>query len=150
MSDGTCLMNVMYFRRKSRTFDPTTVECCATVDLSAEDTQERVLAFAHDPVGDQKRVLAGTHDAVRDQSLPWRKDMMLNASRRRCVLHFVSPDQAGERLMRCHQYCGGAADFTSTVQWISRLCTGDGGSYFMRGLCVFLKRVTSESRLPRF
>ena len=87
----------MDFRRKNRTLDPTTVECCLTVDLSAEDTQNRVLAVAH--------------DAVRDQSLPWRKDMMLNASRRRCVLHFVNPDQAGERLMmRCHQYCGGAAD----------------------------------------
>ena len=35
----------------------------------------------------------------------------LNVSRRRCVLGFVSPDQAGERLMmRCHQYCGGATD----------------------------------------
>ena len=31
---------------------------------------------------------------------------------------------------------------------MSRLCAGDGGSYFVRGLCVFLKRVTSESRLP--
>ena len=32
--------------------------------------------------------------------------------RRRCVLHFTSPDQLGERLMlRCHQYFGGAADF---------------------------------------
>ena len=69
---------------------------------------------------------------------------MLNVSRRRCVLEFVSPDQAGERLMmRCHQYCGGATEFsTSTKQWISRLCEGDAGSYFMKDLCVFLKRVT--------
>ena len=90
----------------------------------------------YDAVRDQKRVLAVAHDVVRDQSLPWRKDMsqrpvasveeghesqrsrfrggrtwVLNVSRRRCVLEFVSPDQAGERLMmRCHQYCGGATD----------------------------------------
>ena len=38
-------------------------------------------------------------------------------------------------LWRCHRF--------STEQWISRLCTGDGGSYFTRGLCVFLKRVTA-------
>ena len=37
MSDETCLMSV---HRKSRNFDPTTVECCSSVDLSAEDTQE--------------------------------------------------------------------------------------------------------------
>ena len=38
--------------------------------------------------------------------------MQQTTPRRRCVLEFVSPDQAGERLMmRCHQYCGGAADF---------------------------------------
>ena len=34
----------MDFRRKSRNFDPTTVECCSNVDLSAEDTQERCRA----------------------------------------------------------------------------------------------------------
>ena len=37
MRVAMCLMNV---RRKSRNFDPTTVECCSSVDLSAEDTQE--------------------------------------------------------------------------------------------------------------
>ena len=67
MRDEMCLMNV---RRKSLNFDPTTVECCSTVDLSAED---------------QKRALAVAHDVVQDQSLPWRKDMVLNVSRRRCV-----------------------------------------------------------------
>ena len=36
MSDGMCLMK---FRRKSRNFDPTTVEHCSSVDLCAEDTQ---------------------------------------------------------------------------------------------------------------
>ena len=41
ISDGKCLVSV---RRKSRNFDPTTVECCSTVDLSAEDTQERCRA----------------------------------------------------------------------------------------------------------
>ena len=41
MRDEMCLMNV---RRKSRNFDPTTVECCSIVDLSAEDTQERCRA----------------------------------------------------------------------------------------------------------
>ena len=36
---------------------------------------------------------------------------MLNVSMRRCVLEFVSPDQAGERLMmRCRQYCGDATE----------------------------------------
>ena len=79
----------MDFRRRSRTFDPTTVECSPIVDLSAEDTRERVLAVAHDAVRDQERVfavahdavrdqervLAVVHDAVRDQSLPWRKDV---------------------------------------------------------------------------
>ena len=49
----------MDFRGKSLTFDPTTEECYLIVDLSAEDTQERVLAAAH--------------VAVRDQSLPWKK-----------------------------------------------------------------------------
>ncbi len=39
-------------------------------------------------------------------------------------------------LWRCHRFS------TSTEQWISRLCEGDGGSYFMKDLCVFLKRVT--------
>ena len=40
----------------------------------------------------------------------WRR-MQQTTPRRRCVLEFVSPDQAGERLMmRCHQYCGGATD----------------------------------------
>ena len=34
----------MNFLRKSRNFDPTTVECCSTVDLSAEDIQERCRA----------------------------------------------------------------------------------------------------------
>ena len=58
----------MDFRRKSLAFDPTTVECCSTVDLSAEDTEVGVLAAAH--------------DTVRDQSLPWRKDVRWNASRR--------------------------------------------------------------------
>ena len=58
----------MDFRRKKRRFDPTTVECCPTVDLSAEDIEERVLAVAH--------------DAVRDQSLPRRKDVTWNASQR--------------------------------------------------------------------
>ena len=33
-------------------------------------------------------------------------------------------------LWRCHKFS------TSTEQWISRLCKGDGGSYFMRSLCV--------------
>ena len=51
----------MDFCWKSRTLDPTTMECCLSVDLSAEDTQERVLAVAR--------------DAARDQSLPWRKDV---------------------------------------------------------------------------
>ena len=42
--------------------------------------------------------------------------------RRRCVLDFVSPDQAGERwMMRVHQFCGGAADF---VHRQSSGCTG--------------------------
>ena len=36
MSDGMWLMK---FRRRSRNFDPTTVEHCLSVDLSAEDTQ---------------------------------------------------------------------------------------------------------------
>ena len=48
--DGTCLMNV------------------STVDLSAEDTEVRVMSVAH--------------DAVRDQSLPWRKNVTWNASQR--------------------------------------------------------------------
>ena len=117
----------------------------STVDLSVEDIAENVLAAAH--------------DAVRDQSLPWRKDVtwnasqrsrfrgartLLNASRRRCESDDASPDQAGEKFMsRCPmsdvintvevpQIC------TSTEQWTSRLRAGDG------------KRVTSESRLPRF
>ena len=34
---------------------------------------------------DQKRVLAVAHDVVQNQLLPWRKDMVLNVSRRRCV-----------------------------------------------------------------
>ena len=48
-------------------FDPTTVECCSTVDLSAEDTQERCRARPEtDAVRDQQRVLAVAHDAVRE------------------------------------------------------------------------------------
>ncbi len=39
MSDGTCSMCLMKFRRNSRNFDPTSVECCSSVDLSAQDTQ---------------------------------------------------------------------------------------------------------------
>ena len=39
----------------------------------------------------------------------WRMQQI--TPRRRCVFLFVSPDQAGEKLMmRCHQYCGGATD----------------------------------------
>ena len=57
--------------------------------------------------------------------------------KRRCVLDFVGPDQAGERLMmRCHQYCGSAADFVHRQS--SRypgFCNGDGGS-FCEELCV--------------
>ena len=34
-------------------------------------------------------------------------------------------------LWRCRRFS------TSTEQWIFRLCKGDGGSYFVRGLCVF-------------
>ena len=37
MRDEMCLKHV---RRKIWNLDPTTVECCSTVDLSAEDTQE--------------------------------------------------------------------------------------------------------------
>ena len=40
-------------------------------------------------------------------------------------------------LWRCHRFS------TSKEQWISRLCEGDVGSYFMKDLCVFLKRVTA-------
>ena len=40
-------------------------------------------------------------------------------------------------LWRCRRFC------TSTEQWISRLCKGDGGSYFMKGLWEFLKHVTA-------
>ena len=49
-------------------FDPTTVECCSTVQKT----------LRNDAVRDQRRVLAVAHDVARDQSLPWRKD----ASRR--------------------------------------------------------------------
>ena len=77
MSDGTCLMSVwMSVRKVGLFFDPTTVECCSTVDLQK--------TLRNDAVRDQKRVLAVAHDVVQDQSLPWRKDMMLNVSRRRC------------------------------------------------------------------
>ena len=48
------------------------MECCSSVDLSAEHTQ--------DAVRDQKRVLAVAHDIVRDQSLPWRKDVSRDQS----------------------------------------------------------------------
>ena len=77
MSDETCLMYVWISARKVG-FDPTTVECCSTVDLSAEDsgtmpceTRNVSWRFA--------------------QSLPSRKDMMLNVSRRRfeSVLHVL-------------------------------------------------------------
>ena len=40
-------------------------------------------------------------------------------------------------MMRCHQHCGGAADCTSTEQWMSRWSTGDGGSHLYEELgCV--------------
>ena len=39
-------------------------------------------------------------------------------------------------LWRCYRFS------TSTKQWISRLCEGDVGSYFLKDLCKFLKRVT--------
>ena len=55
----------MDFRRKSRNFDPTTVECCSTVDWSAEDTQERCRA----------RPETCLDDVVQDQLLLWRKDV---------------------------------------------------------------------------
>ena len=96
-------------------FDPTTVECCSTVDLSAEDAQERCRARPETCLGccivasveeghDVERVAETTR--VNDKRV-----VVTHTPRRRCVLHFVSLDQAGERLMmRCHQYCGGAAD----------------------------------------
>ena len=41
-------------------------------------------------------------------------------------------------MMRCHQHCGGAADFfTSTEQWISRLCAGGDGSCLYEELVWF-------------
>ena len=124
-SGGTCLMNVWISVGKDEGL--TTAECCPTVDLSAEDTEERVLAVAH--------------DAVRDPSHPWRRDVTWNASRRRCESDDVSPDQAGEKLIsrcpmsstlwRCRCFC------TSTEQWTSRLCAGDGVSNLYEELvCV--------------
>ena len=61
--------------------------------------------------------------------------MQQTTPRRRCVLEFVSPDQADDEmssiLWKCHRFS------TSTEQWRSRLCEGDGGSHFMRScMCV--------------
>ena len=40
------------------------MECCSTVDLSAEDTQKRALAVAHDAVREVASVEEG-HDVER-------------------------------------------------------------------------------------
>ena len=60
------------------------------------------------------------------------------------MLEFVSPDQAGERLMkRCHQHCGRATDS------VHRQSSGYPGCaremlvpILWKPVCVFLKRVT--------
>ena len=66
------------------------------------------------------------------------------------MFEFVSPDQAGERLvMRCHQYCGCVTDF------VHRQSSGYPGCarrwwfpfYEELHMCVFLKRVTLELSL---
>ena len=78
MSDGTCLMCFMKFRRKVGIL---TRQPWNAVQLSIWVQK----TLRNDAVQDQKRVLAYAHDVVQDQSLPWRKDMVLNVSRRRCV-----------------------------------------------------------------
>ena len=65
MSDETCLMNVLISAGKVG-FDPTTVECCSTVDLSAEDTQERCRARQETCLGGCTRCFARPVASVED------------------------------------------------------------------------------------
>ena len=63
------------------------------------------------------------------------------------MLHYVSLDQAGERLMmRCHQYSGGATDSVHRQSSGYPGCAREMVVPIYEGpVCVFLKRVTSES-----
>ena len=61
---------------------------------------------------------------------------------------FVSLDQAGKRLMmRCRQYCGGATDLVHQQSSGYPGCARRWWFPFYEELhmCVFLRRVTSES-----
>ena len=88
-----------------------------------------------------------THAASEDW---WR--MQQTTPRRPCVLYFVGLDQVDERLMmRCHHFCGGAADFVHRQSSGYPGCAREMVVPILWGaVCVFLKRVTSESWSSRF